>query len=138
VCKVEKRLLVMAAKCQRWFFFPIKLSFVQSLLYFLVMVFYCNKVFQAYFIFGQVQRTLPYMSISRDHAFFLKFNLGEYPTLAKAMGFLIKAGHCEVEPSASLIFVKPMAKGFIVHNKPSNLYSSSYLVSIIGKNIKNT
>jgi hypothetical protein len=33
------------------------------------------------------------MSISRDHAFFLKFNLGEYPTLAKAMGFLRKADH---------------------------------------------
>jgi hypothetical protein len=65
--------------------------------------------------------------------FFLKFNLGKYPTLAKAIGFLIKAGHREVEPSASLIFVKPMAKGFIVHNKPSNFYSSSYPVSIIGK-----
>jgi len=63
------------------------------------------------------------MSISRDHAFFLKFNLGEYPTLAKAMGFLRKAGHRQVEPSASLIFVKPMAKGFIVHNKPSIFYS---------------
>jgi hypothetical protein len=59
------------------------------------------------------------MSISRDHAFFLKFNLGEYPTLAKAVGFLKKAGHCKVEQSASLIFVKPMAKGFIVSNKPS-------------------
>jgi hypothetical protein len=63
------------------------------------------------------------MSISRDHAFFLKFNLGEYPTLAKAMGFLRKAGHRQVEPSASLIFVKPMAKGFIVRNKPSIFYS---------------
>jgi hypothetical protein len=73
--------------------------------------------------------------------FFLKFNLGGYPTLAnKALGFLRKAGHCEVKSSASLFFVKPMAKGFIVHNKQKHqiFIPPSYPVSIIGKNIENT
>ncbi len=111
VCKVEKRLLVMAAQSQRCFF-PIKVELCSI-----------STLLPCYGV--PLQQSFPSftssldkfkghyrMSISRDHAFFLKFNLGEYPTLAKAMGFLRKAGHRQVYAKCKPDFCKAHGQGF--------------------------